>query len=265
MDPTISVTEEELHAWLDGELPPERMDAVEAHLAAHPEDVARLEAYRADGEALARVFAYAGEAAIRASEPIPFIRRAAPARHVVAFSGWRRAAAVALIFGAGAASGWFGRDRIPAQPDDLARFAAEAAATHTVLASATEPLTVDGRPRNELQAALSAAFGVSVKLPAAERIGYQLVGAALVPAPSGRALQLTFRDQSGSKDSEITVYFQHKPGAEETPFRRFDAASVTTMAWEDDDLGCAISGAVSADRIEQMGRLMYEAFEAKDT
>jgi anti-sigma factor RsiW len=77
MDPTISVTEEELHAWLDGELPPERMDAVEAHLAAHPEDAARLEAYRADGDALARVFAYAGEAALRATAPTAFARPAA--------------------------------------------------------------------------------------------------------------------------------------------------------------------------------------------
>ena len=36
------VTEYELHAWLDGELPAERCEAVRRHLAEHPEDARRL-------------------------------------------------------------------------------------------------------------------------------------------------------------------------------------------------------------------------------
>src|SRR5215475_523366 len=55
------ITEQELHAYLDGELPDARRAAVEAYLREHPEDARRLEAYRADGKAIARIFARAGE------------------------------------------------------------------------------------------------------------------------------------------------------------------------------------------------------------
>jgi anti-sigma factor RsiW len=61
MNTTTEIPEEELHAWLDGELPPEREAAVEAYLAAHPEERQRLESYRDDGAALARIFSRVGD------------------------------------------------------------------------------------------------------------------------------------------------------------------------------------------------------------
>jgi anti-sigma factor RsiW len=262
MDPTISVTEEELHAWLDGELSPERMDAVEAHLAARPEDSARLEAYRADGEALVRLFGDASGHELRAPMPRLAAADRAASRRVVAFTGWRRAAAIALIFGAGAAAGWLGRERVPTAVDDLARFAEEAAVTHTIMASGSQPLPVASIPPKELQAALAAALGVPVKLPEVERIGYRLVNGAFIPTPTGRATQLIFRDETGSTDSEIAVYIQPKPDAEETPFRRFDAGGLTIMAWEAENIVCAISGSVPVERLERIGRLMYEALQS---
>ena len=46
------VTEDELHAYVDGELPADRRHAVEAWLATHPEDAARVAAWRAQADAL---------------------------------------------------------------------------------------------------------------------------------------------------------------------------------------------------------------------
>src|SRR5215510_3447401 len=54
-------TQEELHAYLDDELPADRRAMVEAYLRDHPEEVQRLQAYWADGKAIARFFARAGE------------------------------------------------------------------------------------------------------------------------------------------------------------------------------------------------------------
>ena len=42
-DPKIPVTEDELHAFVDNELPAERRGDVEAWLAAHPEEAARVQ------------------------------------------------------------------------------------------------------------------------------------------------------------------------------------------------------------------------------
>src|ERR1700694_1985480 len=61
-DPKIPVTEDELHAYVDNELPAERRGDVEVWLAAHPDDAERVRAWRAMAEALhARYDAVADE------------------------------------------------------------------------------------------------------------------------------------------------------------------------------------------------------------
>ena len=51
-EPHIPVTEDELHAYVDNELPAERRGDVEAWLAAHPDDAARVQSWRSMAEAL---------------------------------------------------------------------------------------------------------------------------------------------------------------------------------------------------------------------
>nr|HAQ92426.1 anti-sigma factor [Afipia sp.] len=51
-DHNIPVTEDELHAYVDNELPVERRAAVEAWLAAHPDDAERVTSWRAMSDAL---------------------------------------------------------------------------------------------------------------------------------------------------------------------------------------------------------------------
>ena len=53
-DPKIPVTEDELHAYVDNELPAERRGDVEAWLASHPDDAARVQSWRTMAEALDR-------------------------------------------------------------------------------------------------------------------------------------------------------------------------------------------------------------------
>src|SRR5437762_2758560 len=51
-DRNIPVTEDELHAYVDNELPAERRSDVEAWLATHPDDAARVQSWRTMAEAL---------------------------------------------------------------------------------------------------------------------------------------------------------------------------------------------------------------------
>ncbi len=59
------VTEDELHAFVDGELPADRQDAVAAWLAAHPSEAATVAAWRAQAEAIRARFGAV------AQEPVP--------------------------------------------------------------------------------------------------------------------------------------------------------------------------------------------------
>src|SRR5262249_58566067 len=51
-DRKIPVTEDELHAYVDRELPAERRSDVEAWLSTHPEDAERVRSWRAMADAL---------------------------------------------------------------------------------------------------------------------------------------------------------------------------------------------------------------------
>src|SRR6266496_440867 len=51
-DPKIPVTEDELHAYVDNELPTERRGDVEAWLTAHPDDAERVQSWRTMAEML---------------------------------------------------------------------------------------------------------------------------------------------------------------------------------------------------------------------
>src|SRR2546429_7405834 len=51
-DPHIPVTEDELHAYVDNELPTERRGDVEAWLTAHPDDAERVLSWRTMAEML---------------------------------------------------------------------------------------------------------------------------------------------------------------------------------------------------------------------
>ena len=51
IDRNIPVTEDELHAYVDNELPAERRIDVESWLATHPDDAERVQSWRAMADA----------------------------------------------------------------------------------------------------------------------------------------------------------------------------------------------------------------------
>src|ERR1700680_1045538 len=62
-DPNIPVTEDELHAYVDNELPAERRGDVEGWLVTHPADAGRVQSWRTMADALhARYDSVADEA-----------------------------------------------------------------------------------------------------------------------------------------------------------------------------------------------------------
>jgi anti-sigma factor RsiW len=241
------VIEEELHAYLDGELPDARRSAVEAYLREHPDAARRLESYRADGEAIARIFSHVGSA-------IP-ARRSSGAISWGFFSAipWRQAAAAVLLLALGGVAGWLGRERVDGT--DLQRLAHQAASAHLIL-DGPGVQTLATSSLDELSRMMSSALGIRTQLRDPSASGYRIVGARIVPQAKGRAVQLVMR---GPANETITFYFEGRPGAKESPFRRIAGDGVTTLVWEDDDLACAITGTLEPQKLEQVGRRIYDA------
>src|SRR5712672_2137379 len=105
-DPNISITEDELHAYVDNELPAERRSDVEAWLAAHPDDAERVQSWRAMAETLhARYDAVADEPVPKRLEIERLVRQ--PRNWIY---GTVAAALVAFIAGGGV--GWLARGAV---------------------------------------------------------------------------------------------------------------------------------------------------------
>jgi anti-sigma factor RsiW len=246
MTTTMPFTEEELHAYLDGELPETRRRVVEAHLRTHREDARRLEAYRADGAAIARIFSRAGEAIEWSkSEPV----------HVNTSSSsipWRRAAAIALFI-AGATLGLLWQNH--GTNDDLRQFGRQAAIEYELLnnGKSTPVMTVS---LEEVTRALSTALGSSVQFHDPSGSGYRLVGSRVMPAVGATRVQLAFR---GPDAEVITMFLEARPKAADTPFQTVKTDTNTTVVWIDDEVACAVSGVLDPDKLEAAGRLIYDA------
>jgi anti-sigma factor RsiW len=244
---TMLPTEEDLHAHLDGELPDNRRSIVEAHLRDHPREVKRLEAYRADGEAIARIFSRAGEA----------VRTPAPATRpyiAVASMFWRRAAAIVLIGAGTVAAGVVWQQR--ADEARWARLGTDALASHLSLDNAWSAPTIDAS-LSEISGLLTARLKEARTLNEPAGGGYALVGSRVLTSPNGTAAQLSFRLADGNL---LTMFLQPWPRAGDTPFRSVGRQSnVTTLAWVDDEIFCAVSGSLPPDELERVARMIYKA------
>jgi anti-sigma factor RsiW len=241
------VAEEELHAYIDGELPEARRADVEAYLIKHPGEARRLDAYRADGETIARIFSR-GDSVSRVTRP-------ASARSLRFFAAvsWRQAAAAVLILAVGTISGWFARDRVT--DTDMEQLGREAVAAHLILNSpGVEPLATSSL--DDLSRMISDALGVQKRMQDPSSSGFSIVGAQLVPQAKGRAVQLVFK---GPNDETITFYFEGRPGAKETPWWRIPGNDLNTFVWQDDDVGCAVTSTLEPKKLRDVGRRIYNA------
>jgi anti-sigma factor RsiW len=169
------------------------------------------------------------------------------------------AAAVLLTIGIGGAIDWMvdGEviyDHLYLRQADV--FGQQAATAYLALVQ-TNPQPLPVVSLDGMSASVSKALGVAVRFHDTAAAGFALLGGWVLPGPKGQAVQLVFRDTNDNK--LITFYLEGRPGAKETPFRRVVDAGVPTVAWEDDDLACAISGTVEPERLEQVGRQIYDA------
>lgn len=249
------IHEEDLHAYVDGELPPPRRQEVEAWLATHPEDAARVAAWRAQAEAIrARYGAVV-------NEPVP--SRLAVERLARAGSAWRRAAAagVAFAFALGAAAGWFGH-AVWEAPRPLAAVATEAVEAHRLyIAERRHPIEVQAG-ESHLIPWLSRRVGTSLPAPDLAAQGLRLLGGRLLPGLSGHAAAL-FMYESASGE-RFTLYCRRAKAPGSAPSYR-DSGQVGSFSWAREETACVLSGPADRARLEGVAGSAYRQLEQRAT
>jgi len=246
----ISFTEAELQAYVDGRLPERRRAELEAYLAAHPEENARLAGYRAQAERLREVFAPVLD------EPVP--------QRLAFASGPRRsrivrvAAALGWI-AIGAIAGWqlhtsFAGRTAPTVETTIPHRAAIAHATYSP--EVRHPVEVGADQESHLVAWLSKRLGAKVRAPNLESAGYSLVGGRLLPGENGPVAQFMYQCKQGTR---VTLYVRTgMPDQKETAFRYSDEGNVRVFYWIDRTFGYAVSSAdIGKDVLYKVANTAY--------
>ncbi|HKS20446.1 MAG TPA: anti-sigma factor [Bradyrhizobium sp.] len=247
-DPRIPVTEDELHAYVDNELPAERRGDVEAWLAAHPDDAARVRSWRAMADALhARYDSVLDEAVPKRLEIERLVRQ--PRRWI-----FGAAAAALVAFIAGGTAGWVAHGAA-ATPSVFQSLTLEALDAHRLyVVEVRHPVEVPGSERAHLQQWLTRRCGWTVHAPELDATGLKLVGGRLLPGPVGPASFLMYESASGER---FTLYTSRaRTGT--TQMRYTAAENSGALYWSEDGVGYVLSGPGDKDRLNQVARLVYD-------
>ena len=243
------ITENELNAWVDGELAEGRLAAVEGYIAAHPEDAARIEAYRRNDQALAARF----DAVLEEPVPARLTERPRPRR-----SGLLAYAAAVGWLVLGGFAGWHLHGMKAADPrGDAPGWAKRAAVAHVVYSpEVRHPVEVAADQEAHLVTWLSKRLGATLKIPRLDALGYSLVGGRLLPGDQGPVAQFMYQDGRGMR---LTLYVRtNRDKKRETAFRFAQDGNVRQFYWIDRGLGYALSGEIGKEDLLRVATAVYQ-------
>lgn len=260
------VTEDELHALIDGQLTAAQRQALEARLAQDAKGMATLHAWRAQREALRGLHGELLQAPVPASLRAA-AQQAAQARQQV--DQWWRwggvAAGVVMAFGVGWLSHgqWQAQSSQPlAQQQTGREFIHQAALAHAVYSpEVRHPVEVGAAQQEHLVQWLSKRLGKPLKVPNLSAQGFELVGGRLLPGDEGARAQFMFQNAGGER---ITLYLGAVPAnasnaaQQGSAFRYAPEGAVPGFYWIDQGFGYALSGAMPRERLLQLAQAVYQ-------
>ncbi len=243
---TRLIAEEDLHAFIDGELEGERRAAAEAAIDADENLRRQAAGFRADKERLSRLHADL------LREPVPgewialIESRASPRRRPLSREIAALAAAVLLVIGGVFAYRQLGPREEPIIEEALAARTGSTVANEAVAVGPPVGATVASR-------VVSTALNMRLKAPDLTAMGYRLSGVRVYSdVPGGKAVEILYR-KDGNR--VFALYLRHPNG--EPRFDQFRLGRLRICIWQDDVLGTVMTGEMSAAEMQRLASLAY--------
>ncbi len=268
-----AVSESELHALLDNQLPAAERGALESRLAGDALATATLAAWRAQRDALRQL------QRPLLDEPLPPSLLAAAERvaaaHQQSDQWWRWggiAAGVLMAFGVG----WLSHGRWAASRPDTAQmlakargteqeFARQAALAHAVyVPEVRHAVEVAAAQQEHLLQWLSKRLDKSLKVPDLSPQGYEFVGGRLLPGDGGNGgsrAQFMFQNAGGER---VTLYLgtlsssTAATASRDTPLTYSAAGPVPEIYWVGHGFAYALAGKLPRDDLMKLAQVVYE-------
>jgi anti-sigma factor RsiW len=190
-------TDEELHAYIDRQLDPERVAAVEAFLASSPESAARVACWRRDAQALQAAFA-AQEELLPHPSLDPALIRGRLRRRTIHRMSLAASWVVALVVGG--AAGWSFRSTTLAEVLPMQ----DAMSAYRVFATdRLRPVEMRANEADDLQSWLSARLGRPFAVADLRPYGFALLGGRLLSTDEGPAGMVLYENAAGER---VSIY-----------------------------------------------------------
>ena len=242
-----SITENELHQFVDGELSDSRRRVVAECLVSDEALSKKVDTYQEINRKLADAFG------IERLQPIQnrllFI---APSRGRMAI---RNIAASLLLMGLGGLLGYSLNKQL-SNSDYVRPIAVEAAFAHTVyVPEVLHPVEVDAKQLDHLNAWLSKRLDKPITAPDLRDEGYLLIGGRLLPDEHRAAAQFMYEDTAGER---MTIFIRQAANIRETAFLHSENNELGIVYWVDDGLAYALTAAANKTRLSETAKAVYK-------
>ncbi|OED00696.1 anti-sigma factor [Rhizobium sp. YK2] len=253
-----TVTEADLHAYADGQLPEAARARVEAYLAENPEEAAMVAGWQAQNAGIKTLFA--GYEKSRDTDPLLVTPAAEPISPWKARSAF--AAAAVALFALGAVSDRFIPplfERPPLRLAESETLPKQAETAFLVYASEVRhPVEVFANEEVHLATWLGKRLAIpELKVPDLKSLGFHLVGGRLLPIDGRPGAMFMYEDQSGER---LTVIVGRNEENRTTSFRFASAEDVETFYWIDGEFGYAVTGEISREMLRKVAEECYRQF-----
>jgi len=227
-----AVSEDDLHAYVDGFLNQDDRQRVERYLQENPEAAARIEGWQKCCEQLKRGLAH------KAREPVPSqlnVRHLAQIRAARAWNPRSVAAGIALALMVGSGAGWIARGTDA--PRGLTSLAQQAAVAQRVFVADRQSRSFDPAMQAE-HVGWIGRLGRDISAPDLSQSGYKLVGGRLIATEQGSAPMFTYENGSGDK---ICIFVRLMVGVDENAsMRAVNTEGLSGYAWSHDGVGFGV-------------------------
>lgn len=252
-----TITETQLHAYVDGALSEVERAAVERYLAAHPDRAAEIAHWQRQNEALTALFpAPANEPLPERLDPHMLARRKA-ANDNARFS--QIAAAVVLLL-VGMAIGWSGRDAVSPVEAASDRLIDSAVTAHALYVKENRhAVEVSAGDKEHLVNWLSNRVTRPVNPPDLGAEGFALVGGRLLPpadyGKTGPAAQLMYENAAAER---VTVYITSAlaDGKEVSEFT--SRGPHEAFYWANDRITCTVVGELPEAQMQAVAKKVFQ-------
>jgi anti-sigma factor RsiW len=247
MNEQLSPELQDLHAYVDGQLPPASRQKVETWLAANPQARQQADDYAAMRDGLRALYGPVMQ------EPIPARLRRRPWQWPRPVLGM--AASVTLLF----TGAWIGMQLEPSAvlpltgSPHVVREAAMAYAVYTP--EVRHPVEVPGAQSEHLVAWLTKRMGVQMHAPRLDPLGYNLVGGRLLSSDDGPGALIMYENAEGRR---VVLYAcLNEDSNRNTAFRFAQEEGVSVFYWLEGSLSYALAGEVDRAGLLRLAESVY--------